>query len=422
MAENQQGKFYFGWYVVVVAFILLAVVGAPGISMSGLPVVSIVQDFKVSVTNVMLMGALSMMGAMIGTLFAGKVFMRFGLRKTVSCGLILSGAMWLLISTVKDFKLMIVMAFIAGVIGTFTTTLPASIVINNWFGPKLRGKAMGVTIIGLSAGAVVLSPVVAKLITSATWRGAYRMYGILAWVMIPFVFLTFYDTPAAKGIIRQGDIPGEKAAKKATGVDPAGMTAGEALRTPIFWILVVALFIINGLGAAWNGNGPTFLTTIGYTQVRASFLISLCSLAAIIAKIIYGIYNDINGCRKTFNMFLIPVISASICLILSPKMPALAYAAAVLYGLSFPNSTVGSPLITGELFGPKNYSILVGYTQFVASLGSAIFPMIVSSIYGATGNYVYSWAAVLVLSLLALVLINITYVAKKNYISNKSTN
>jgi MFS-type transporter involved in bile tolerance (Atg22 family) len=58
----------------------------------------------------------------------------------------------------------------------------------------------------------------------------------------------------------------------------------------------------------------------------------------------------------------------------------------------------------------------------VASLGSAIFPMIVSSIYGATGNYVYSWAAVLVLSLLALVLINITYVAKKNYISNKSTN
>ncbi len=421
MSEEKQGKFYFGWNVVVVAFILLAVVGAPGISMSGLPVVSLVTDFKVSVTTVMLMGAISMLGAMVGALFAGRVIMRFGLRKTVSCLLVLSGSLWMIMSTVKNMNLLFVLAFLAGVIGSGTTTLPASVVINNWFGPKLRGKAMGVTMIGLSAGAVILSPIVAKIITAATWRGAYRLYGIFAWVMIPLVLLTFYDTPAAKGVTRQGDIPQDKAAEKAAGTDPAGMTAGEALRTPIFWILIVALFIINGLGAAWNGNGPTFLTTIGYSQVKASYLISLCSLAAIIAKILYGIYNDIHGSRSTFNLFLIPVIAASICLVLSPKMPVLAYAAAILYGLSFPNSTVGSPLITGELFGPKNYGILIGYTQLVASLGSAIFPMIVSSIYGATGSYVYSWITVFVFAVAAMVLINLTYVAKKKYEAKKST-
>lgn len=413
MAEKK--KVYFGWYIVVVSFLLLALVGAPGISLGGLVVLSIAKTLNVNTTAVILAGTISLLGSMLGSVFAGKVLMRFGIRKTVPVLLALAGLIWLGTSFAKNIYVIYVLSVIGGIIGSGSSLLPVSILVNNWFGPKLKGKAMGIVMIGLSAGAIILSPIVATLIAKATWRGAYQMYAIFCWVAIPLVLLTFYELPSMKGLARRGDpAKGESTpAAAAAASQQSGMTAKEALRTPMFWTMALALLLINGLGAAWNGNGPTFLSTIGFDPITASFLMSLCSLAAVVAKILYGIYNDIHGVRKTFNLFLVPAILAGICLICAHWVPMLAYAAAFLYGLSFPNSTVGSPLITSDLFGNKNYGILVGYTQFATSLGSGLLPLLTSAVYSASGSYTASWSVILGLAVLSLVLVNLAYVVKK---------
>lgn len=411
-----QGKVYFGWCIVVVSFLLLALVYAPSISLAGLPIVSIAQDFQVSTTAAILPSTIGLLGAMVGSVFAGKVLMRFGIRRTVPVLLIICGVLRIITANAPSITFMYGLSVLSGVFGAATSFLPISILINSWFGPKLRGKAMGTATIGISVGAIVLSPIVANIIAAATWRGANWLYAVFYFISAPMVWFTFYESPEKKGLTRLGDLTPEEAGKLgAAQTAKSGLTAGEALRTPMFWLAILAIILINGMGQVWSSNSTAFSTSIGYTAVQASFLVSLCSLAGVVGKVLYGVYSDIRGARSASNLFLLPVMAACVCLVAAHWMPVLAFPATLLYGLSFPNSTVGTPLVTSELFGSKNYGILVGYTQVASTIGSSLLPLLISYIYERNGSYMISWVCVFALAVFAMVMINSAYIARKRY-------
>ena len=135
-----------------------------------------------------------------------------------------------------------VLAALQGIGWAGATNLPATIMVSNWFGPKIKGTAMSIAMLGSGAGALVWINIINGIITSTGWRTGYlAMAGINA-LMIPIALLVV-SMPSDKGFeTRIGDpVLGEKeAAGNEVPAQKAGITGKQALKTTRWWLMWIA--------------------------------------------------------------------------------------------------------------------------------------------------------------------------------------
>lgn len=217
-----------------------------------------------------------MLGRMEGGLqgpLMGWATDRFGPRVILMFGGITSGLGFILLSFTQNY-LYFVCVFV-GLLslgfraGYNNATMPA---INQWF-RRHRGLAMGLAGMGTAIGGTAIAPLMGFLVLSAGWRPAAFISGVIIMaVVIPMSFL-IRRNPESMGLRPDGDpIPddevniaevvgddGEEANDDRQNVSilHAGepdFTASEAMRTPTFWTLVLAVGLRNTVH-----SGTTFL-------------------------------------------------------------------------------------------------------------------------------------------------------------------
>ena len=136
---------------------------------------------------------------------------------------------------------------LASILGCVQTPVPFSYVVVGWF-KRHRGLAMGLTFAFAGLGIASLPPIAARLIEQFGWRHAYAALGAIA-ILIALA--------AAIWLLR--DPPSSE--QREAGV-LEGMTLREAMRMPMFWILVVG-FLLNAIVAtAGSITLPTILSAI----------------------------------------------------------------------------------------------------------------------------------------------------------------
>ena len=217
-----------------------------------------------------------MLGRMEGGLqgpLMGWATDRFGPRIILMFGGLTSGLGFILLSYTQNY-LYFVVVFV-GLLslgfraGYNNATMPA---INQWF-RRHRGLAMGIAGMGTAIGGTVIAPLMGFLVLGAGWRTASFISGVIILaVVIPMSFLIRRD-PESMGLRPDGDpIPENEVnifpGATAGGKDPSGerhgaailhagepdFTAPEAMKTPTFWIFVLAVGLRNTVH-----SGITFL-------------------------------------------------------------------------------------------------------------------------------------------------------------------
>ncbi|MEC8910074.1 MAG: MFS transporter, partial [Chloroflexota bacterium] len=217
-----------------------------------------------------------MLGRMEGGLqgpLMGWATDRFGPRVILMFGGITSGMGFILLSFTQNY-----LYFICVFVGLLSlgfragynnATMPA---LNQWF-RRHRGLAMGLAGMGTAIGGTTIAPLMGFLVLSAGWRPAAFISGvIIITVVIPMSFLIRRD-PESMGLRPDGDpVPddeiniAEVTANDSKDNEPerhgaailhAGepdFMASEAMRTPTFWMLVLAVGMRNTVH-----SGTTFL-------------------------------------------------------------------------------------------------------------------------------------------------------------------
>src|SRR5262249_13898307 len=131
-----------------------------------------------------------------------------------------------------------------GVVGSGTTPVPYSKVISQWF-DRQRGLALGLAMIGGSAGASVMPSLAQALISSVGWRYAYVFLGLLALaVTLPVVGLFLTETPQMMGLRPDGEARATAPVAQKSGQEP-GLSSREARHTATFWLLVSTAFLVS---------------------------------------------------------------------------------------------------------------------------------------------------------------------------------
>jgi len=171
-------KFFYGWLIVGVSFVSMAFWMGIRSSFS-LFYAKLVDELGWTRADMALSQSITFLMYMISVPFIGGFIDRFGPKKVIIPGVILTGAGLALCATIKTiFAMYVFYGLIVGIGTPFISIVAYSSVLAHWF-KKKRGLASGIATSGMGIGTfglVVLSKI---LIETYGWRQAFLILGLL---------------------------------------------------------------------------------------------------------------------------------------------------------------------------------------------------------------------------------------------------
>jgi MFS family permease len=262
------------------------------------------------------------------------------------------------------------------------TLVPGTIVAANWFKQR-RGLAIGVAISGSAVGATVMPPAIAHAIIVHGWRVAMLCLGapIFA-ISLPVILAMIRTRP-----------PGEQAAdaRRQATQETAGLELGAAISVVPFWLLAaVQVFFTVAYQGVYYHLVPYFIG-IGYSPERAALIFGAKSLFVTIGTIILGAMADRIGPRKVLAFGMTLLCLSLVDLLAAARSPVFGLAAIVLFVIGYGSATGTTvttiPMLMGECLGMRRFATLMGIIGFIATVASALGPIVTGLIFDLTGSY-----------------------------------
>ena len=408
--ESKQKGIYPGWWIVVTSLFLMSIIFAGIISLPGVFTIFVTADFGVTRTAFTTHMMICTLTSMVAALFVGKVFQKLNIKGLMTVFTIIAAASFLGYSFAAQLWHFYAISAVMGFCMMFLTSVPISILINNWFGPKMKGRAMGIAMTGSGIGAMILSPVLTTINTVYSWRLSYRLLALLVVVLVlPLVVLTISKSPADKGIARLGDV---ETSAFSTADAVSGLSVKQALGTGLFWLMFFTFFLFALTTQAFNSNAIPYLTDIGIDPARAGFYMSVWSIGVIVGKLLLGWICDKKNAKFASSCAIIALMAGLAILISAQHMLALALIGMFVFGMGAANATVNMPLITNDLMGARDFGAIFGYANIASSLGVGVGPLAAALVFDATGSFVVAWMGNIVVIAGMLLTLHLSYKLK----------
>jgi len=261
--------------------------------------------------------------------------------------------------------------FVMGIVGN-VIQMGYTQAISSWFTYR-RGTALGLMLAGEGIGIILFPVAVEKLIGAAGWRVAYVSLGTLILVLsLPLALLYAHSTlePTEPARIEQ-------------------RTSGPvlaSLRSYVFWIIVMVLFLTSiSVNGALSQQVP-LLTDRGLTTAAAAFTVSVLGGTSLAGRLLTGwLLDRIQGAVLAFLLLLIA--SGGIFLLAHASTVGAGCAAALLLGLGAGGTSGTTPYLLTRHFGLRGFATLYGLTWTFYAIAGGAGPILLGRMFDRTGSY-----------------------------------
>jgi predicted MFS family arabinose efflux permease len=273
---------------------------------------------------------------------------------------------WLTPSKVHAYVLFTVLGL--AVIGT--APLAYSRAVSTWF-DRRRGLALAIMISGAAVASMTHPPMVAALIEIVGWRGACLILGGL---------VLGVGLPLVGGFVR------DRSADRLAPVETGGATVSQALRSWIFWLLVVAVLAAAIAFNAVVVHVVALLTDRGIAPASAALAVSVMGAAGLAGRLLTGWLID--RFRATVvSAALMATAGVGIILLASAPSFAAAAVAAALIGFGMGGELDVTPFLLSRYFGLRSLTALYGWIWTTMGAGAAIGSVAMGRAFDASGSY-----------------------------------
>lgn len=388
-AVRARRPFHYAW-VILIACSLLSAASTGALSYFGaLFVEPVTSSLGISRAEFTLYTSFATVTSMCVMPVLGDLYRRVSPKLVIVAGALCGFASMALFATAVDVAQFYFGAILSGVCISFCGGMPIAILLNNWFERRL-GLATGIAFTGPGLVSSALSPVVASVVSSFGWRAGYVLLGALVLLgILPATFFLIRMTPAEMGLEPYGH--GENSVVADDGARGSeGMTRGQALRQPSFWLFLLASFLVGALTfgsqqhlvAYWGDScGDVGASAAAYSVVM---------LVAAVGKVLLGSLFDRFSVKTVSLISGLAVLCAMVALVVFTIPPTM-YLAAVLVGLIIPLQVMVPTNLTGRLFGQKDYAALYGLSSSALFLGAGVGAPLNAVLYDVTAGYIASW-------------------------------
>jgi MFS family permease len=381
---------YYGWVVVGLTFITMAVGGS---IVSTFPVfyVTFLEEFGWSRADTALAFSTSMVTFALAAGPIGALIDRFGPKIVIPTGVVVLAAGLVLMSAVTSrFTLYLYYGVFVALGVTLIGMIPTSTIVSRWF-VKRRATVLGIVHSGRSAGSLILVPLSALLIGWYGWRSAYLFIAAAVIVLLLPLNLIFH---------RPWPEPPE------TGL-PAGeaenWTLAQALRDRAFWLMFLSGVFQGASFSIVGVHQVAHMVDVGFTKIMAAWLLGFLAIMRASGGIGGGWIGDRLGRRRTFVVSSLVGLAGVACLmfVTADRWP-LAYLFIVLYGLGAGARGTSFISLKADIFPGKNFGRILGFSQVGAGLASGLGPWVAGYIFDMTGTYRYAFVLVLAMNILSI--------------------
>ena len=342
----------------------------------------------------------------------GRVVDRRGARPVEIAGAISLATGFLLLARVRSLPALYGCLAVPVALGsTCIGGLPNNAAVARWFVRK-RGRALGFSTAGISAGGILFAPLAQFLIERVGWRDAYALLGLtVAALVLPPVLAFMRRDPAELGLMPDGEPP-------PSSDDPgAGLAFFErerersvrpqvAVRQANFWLLAAAFGItMAGLSSVLLYQIP-LLRDRGMPADRAALVLGATAAMGVVGKLGFGALLDRFDQRRVAAACFCLQAAGVLLLWLGPihSGPLLA-CYVVLYGYAMGGNATLQASLVGEAFGRLHYGAIAGRMAPLIVVAQAIGVPATGFVRDLTGRYDAALALVVAGALAAMAIV-----------------
>ncbi|MDQ0150178.1 conjugated bile salt MFS transporter [Eubacterium multiforme] len=321
----------------------------------------------------------------------GKLYSKINVKVLFTIGCIVSGSGFLAFAFAKSIGMYYLFEAIMQ-IGTIAfSTLGVPLLVNAWFEPHERGKALGVVFSGGAIGNIFLQPIVANCLANLGYAHTYLVFGIVSLVVSIPVALIFIRLPKSneKELIAKLGSEATGEVKEVATFD--GLGAKATKKNKYFWIYAIGFLFIGLSISALSTQYAAFLRDgLGFDAKRIGIAGSFLAFFCLIGNVSGGFLFDKFGTFKTMLIAGILETISCIALILSPSMNNLVFLFAIGYGLNIYSYMTGPGYTVQALFGRKESSEILGIVSLLFAVGFAAGTTLFGFLVGKYG-YSIGW-------------------------------
>ena len=407
--------FGYGWVVIAVAFITMAVAVNTRTAFS-LLFPAILDEFGWQRGVTAAAFSIGFLSSVVLTPLVGVFMDRWGPRVVIPVGAT-SAALGLVAATYATSPIglyatlgvMVVGASIAMSYHVHSMFLP------NWF-VRRRGLAIGIAFSGVGVGAIVILPWLQSLIEASGWRHACVAFAVLlVIVVVPLNIVMQRRDPSDLGLQPDGHRAADGAATSHGMADvivdrvwaARRWTLRSASRTPRFWWIAAAYFTALYAWYSVQVHQTRYLVDTGFDADVAATALGLVGMFGIVGQIGIGALSDRVGREWGWTIALIGYAACYGALIVLDLRPSieLVYFIAAAQGLM--GYGIGSlyGVVAIEVFAGPRFATIFSVLSLGGSLGAAAGPWLTGDVFDRTGSYTSAFWLAGALSLVSILCI-----------------
>ena len=312
-------------------------------------------------------------------ILAGRCQDKLGPRVTATLGGLFIGAGMILISTTNSYAMWLLGFGVLGGLGMgfgYSSTTPPAL---KWFPPAKTGLIAGLVVAGFGLAPVYLAPLSKWLVTNFQLQKSMLYLGAGFLVAIVALSQLLKNPPA--GYVAGGASAGSKPAA-------SGLSPGEIVRTPGFWILWLIYFAGAGAGLMVISS----ISGMAKTTMKESAFIAVAVMAIgnAVGRIAAGVLSDKIGRRWT--LMLVLLFQAALMFIAIPVTKSTDGAkyvivlVATLIGFNYGANLSLFPSFAKDLWGLKNFGMNYGIL-FTAWGAGSLLSSVAQRLKASSGSF-----------------------------------
>lgn len=316
----------------------------------------------------------------------GYLIGRYGARKVLAFGVVLTGLGYLLMVYVESiWMLYLVYGGILSIGYNMGFTHSLTTLLNNWFITK-RARVMSLYAIAAGLGGAVIVPLLSKSIMLYGWRTT-AIYSGLSFLIVGLpATLIFRNYPEDMGLHPDGVSSAEAAIKVVSLDDEPKITTREALQSRTFKRLLLAESLRTFLLASIVLHEIPHLVNIGIDEITAAGILGLMISISIPGRLIFGFLGDYIEKRKLLAATMI-IQGIGVLVFAYASSIIHVYAFVVIYGLTYGGCIPLLMAFRGDIFGRKKYAQMSGIMSPFRMIGNVVGPVFAGYLFDITGSY-----------------------------------
>jgi sugar phosphate permease len=389
--RKKVSNLYYGWRMIGLVSALRVLGG--GLHQYGFTVffLPVTQDLGLTRAATSLAFSLARAEGSLAAPIVGYFIDRFGPKPIMLTAALMAGIGYILFSWVNSYTTFLIVylgvisiAFTAGFVHAPT------VIANSWF-IRLRARAMTAVSAAVPVGGAVITPLLALVVTALGWRWGAFLAGTLFLVVGLPLCVGVRRSPESIGMAPDGK-PLQAAqnadgpSKNPTGqYDEADITARQAMRTAIFWLLILSM---TARSAAFTTVTTQFIPMMvwkGLSQTEASVLLAGFAIFNLPIHFLLGWIADFVNKPKLIALCMLLGVIAVLPMLWSRSIWALWFFTA-LYSVLDASMPITWAAV-GDFFGRKFFGTSRGNMILFYTWGSVLGPVTAGAVYDRTQSY-----------------------------------